>query len=361
MLREQSIKLDRLKALMQASGWDAVYLKRQDSFAWLTCGGRNYVGPGETGNCGLLVTKDKLYAITNNIEAPRMVNEEKLEEKGFKTLYDPWHDNGFEKRTIESLVPSRLVGYDTSNALEAIKLLRFDLTEEEIERYRKNGEDASLALEGAALRIEKGSTEFQACSLIVQAMQAKGFETLSVFAAGDDRITSYRHAVPAENVINKRAQLGGNFRRYGLVVCLTRYLYFYQPEASLVAQYRANQRIDCAMMHSSRPGRPFTEPLEIGRALYKKEGWEAEFDKHHQGGPIGYAGRDFRVDFNTPGVIAAHQAFCWNPSITGTKSEDTVICTDQGVIPVTRPILYPKVEIKVEDETFIRPDLLVRL
>ena len=74
---EQKIKLSRLYGIMDQRGLDAIYLKRQDNFAWLTCGGINYVGLGEMGNCGLLVTRDgALYAITNKIEEARMRDEE---------------------------------------------------------------------------------------------------------------------------------------------------------------------------------------------------------------------------------------------------------------------------------------------
>ena len=70
---ELSIKLGRLVAIMEKQDLDAIFIKRQDNFAWLTCGGINYVGLGEMGNCGLLVTRGgELYAITNKIEEARM-------------------------------------------------------------------------------------------------------------------------------------------------------------------------------------------------------------------------------------------------------------------------------------------------
>lgn len=100
------IRLDRVRALMSEKSFDGLYLRGQDNFAWLSCGGRNYVGMGAAGICGLLVTADKCYAITNNIEAPRMRDEEHLEELGFELRYGLWYDNGFEKRTISELVPS---------------------------------------------------------------------------------------------------------------------------------------------------------------------------------------------------------------------------------------------------------------
>ena len=67
MKREIEIKLLRIRTLMSEKGFDGVYLKGQDNFAWLTAGGRNYVGMGATGNCGLLVTADKCVTPSRTI------------------------------------------------------------------------------------------------------------------------------------------------------------------------------------------------------------------------------------------------------------------------------------------------------
>ena len=361
MSNEFSIKLSRIRNLLAQKGLDAAFIKRQDNFAWLTCGGRNYVGMGETGNCGLLVTTDALYAITNNIEAPRMIAEEKLETLGFEMKFGVWHDGGFQARTIAELVPSGKVGYDYGDLANDIKLLRFDLTSAEIERYVKIGEDASLALEQAGTELKVGDSEYEIAGLIMQKMESAGLEMLSCMVAADERISSFRHPLPTSKRVKEKVQIGGNFRRNGLVICLTRYVYFVQPSKTILAQYQANQIIDCTYMASSKPGCSFFSALEAGKKAYIEQGYGLEFEKHHQGGPIGYAGRDYRVDFSTPGVIADHQAFCWNPSITGTKSEDTVICTKDGVIPVTRPVLFPKVELEVDGIKFVRPGILVKI
>ena len=40
---------------------------------------------------------------------------------------------------------------------------------------------------------------------------------------------------------------------------------------------------------------------------------------------MGYGARDIRVTQETKDVIEENQAFCWNPSISGTKTEDGFI------------------------------------
>jgi len=358
---EQKIKVGRLQKIMEEKGLDAIYIKRQDNFAWLTCGGINYVGLGEMGNCGLLVTRGgDLYAITNNIEAPRMRDEEKLEEMGFAIHAATWYELAFEGETIAKLTGGGKIGRDhglTDNVANDVKLARFSLTEAEIKRHQEGGYLTARAIEETISSVRPGDTEHQTIGRLVETIRSKGMDVVSAMCAGDHRIYNYRHPVPTDNVIRERVQLGGNMRYKGLIICCTRLLNFVPVTEQLRAQYMANVEIDCTLMAASKPGATFVSALEAGRAAYEARGYGEEFKKHHQGGPIGYAGRDYRVDFSTPGVIAENQAFCWNPSITGTKSEDTVISTSKGIIPVSRPVIAPKITLEIEGQTFVRPDI----
>ena len=362
MQRELQTKLDRLRRLMAEKSLDALYLKRQDSFAWLTLGGINYVGLGDMGNCGLLVTQDALHAITNVIEAPRMRDEEMLEELGYRIHFGAWHDTAFEGNCIRKLVPSGKVGFDHGNAMGAnvfgdVKLLRFSLTPEEVERYQEGGYLTARAIEETISSVRPGDTELKTVGRLAARIRESGLDVVSAMCAADERISHYRHPVPTEKVIRERVQLGGNMRYKGLIICCTRYVSFVPVSEALRRQYLANVEIDCTLMASSIPGNTYVSALEAGKKAYAERGYAEEFEKHHQGGPIGYAGRDYRVDFETPGLIQEHQAFCWNPSITGTKSEDTVIVSSDGIIPVSQPIIAPRMELEVMGHTFVRPQI----
>jgi Xaa-Pro aminopeptidase len=359
--QEFQIKLARLRNLMQQKKLDGVFLKRQDDFAWLSCGGRNYVGAGDLGNCGLLVTPDEQYAITSTIEARRMLTEENLESLGFVMRAGVWHDTAFEAKTIEALVPNGRISYDfggVNNVAGDIKELRLELTEGEVEKYREAGSLASRAMEEIACGIRPGESEYAVAARIVGNMETYGLELVSCMVAADERISDYRHPLPTGKRVEKRVQIGGNFKWRGLIVCMTRYVNFVPVSDELRRQYRDNQRIDCIYMAHSIPGESYQRPLLAGKAAYEEMGYGAEFDKHHQGGPIGYAGRDFRVDFTVTGTIREHQAFCWNPSITGTKSEDTVIVSQAGVEMISRPVIFPRVNIEACGATFVRSDIL---
>jgi hypothetical protein len=106
------------------------------------------------------------------------------------------------------------------------------------------------------------------------------------------------------------------------------------------------------------PGVPAREVLQKGIDAYRGKGYPDEWKLHHQGGSIGYTGRDYRVNFKTPDLIQENQAFTWNPSVTGTKSEDTILATSKGLEMITRPIRYPALSLEVENISFVRPAIL---
>ncbi|MFA5447829.1 MAG: M24 family metallopeptidase [Sphaerochaeta sp.] len=360
---ELAIKLDRIRKLMEKLELDGVYLKRQDDFAWLSCGGQNYLGWGEMGLCGLLVTANDTHAVTNIIEKPRMIDEERLEEMGFKVHSSVWHVLDFEAKKLKELVPSGKLGLDFNSPLGRniegdIKTLRLSLTTAEVERVKEVGVLATLAMEEAAASLRPGVSEIEATKRIAMALYDQGMEFTSLMCAADERLYNYRHAIATDNRMRERVQIGGNMRKWGLTVCLTRYVNFVPVTEEIRAQYRLNQLIDCTLMEKTVVGRPYNEPLLAAKALYEANGFADEFDKHHLGGPIGYANRDYRVDPTMTIEVVENQTFCWNPSITGTKSEDTILVTSKGFEFITRPMLFPSNEVVVNGNTYVRPDIL---
>lgn len=74
---------------------------------------------------------------------------------------------------------------------------------------------------------------------------------------------------------------------------------------------------------------------------------------------MGYYERDIRVTPDCQQIVRKNQAFCWNPTISGTKSEDGFIVTENGPIMITKPFIFPTLKIEVEGVSFVKPDLLV--
>jgi len=353
----------RTRDFLRAKSLKALLLKRQANFSWMTCGGLNLVGiTTEVGATSLLITEDSKFVISNNIEAPRMVNEEALEKKGYITNTFPWYEDQ-EVSLVKELVGEGPIGSDIPfpNAVmlaEDIARLRYSLTTEEQERYRWLGERVSLALERTMIATRPGEKESEVVGRLCNELWRDRIDPITLMSAADDRISQFRHPIPTEKKIEKFLMVSVNARKWGLIVSLTRFVHFGKLPEELREKYKANVFIDCTMMAHTRPGIPAREVLQKGIDVYREKGYPEEWKLHHQGGSIGYTGRDYRVNFNTPDIIQENQAFTWNPSITGTKSEDTILATSKGPEMITRPILYPALSAEVGNISFTRPAIL---
>jgi antitoxin VapB len=60
-------------------------------------------------------------------------------------------------------------------------------------------------------------------------------------------------------------------------------------------------------------------------ATYAATGFPDEWQKHHQGGTAGYEPREYLAVPGSTDRVIVGQAYAWNPSITGYKSEDTIL------------------------------------
>ena len=227
-----------------------------------------------------------------------------------------------------------------------------------MERYKEVGLLASNAVEKTAKTIEPGDKECEVIGRLAERLWGNRVDFIATFCAADERIAHFRHPIATEKKVEKRAMLGVNARKWGLIVTLTRFIQFGKVPPELMKQYEDNVYIDCVLMANTIPGKPAIEVLKKGIEAYKERGYPDEYQLHHQGGATGYVGRDYRVNFNTPDIVQENQAFCWNPSIAGTKSEDTMLATSKGPVLLSKPVHFPVLEMEVGGYTFHRPKIL---
>jgi Xaa-Pro dipeptidase len=363
---EIEAKKQRLRGLLAELKLDAIYVKRQSNFSWLTGGGLNVVGITlDLGVAGLLLTADSACAVCNNIEAPRMEKEERLGEQGYALHSFLWYENR-EAELVAKLAggPGRRIGADhafpgAEDISARINVLRYSLMPQEVERYREIGRLTSIAIEETAREIRPGDKECAVVGRLAARLWENRLDYITTFCAADERISNFRHPIATDKKIARRAMLCVNSRRQGLIISLTRFVQFGPVPEELRKIYEANVLIDCTMMAHTVPGKPAVEAFRKGIEVYRETGYAEEYKLHHQGGAIGYAGRDYKVDFSCEEIVQENQAFAWNPSITGAKSEDTMIATSSGPLLLSEPVIYPELKIKAAGFSFSRPDILV--
>ena len=368
MISELEEKQRRLSDYLARHNLDGVLLTRRDNFSWITCGRDNHIANNTPGGVAtILATNDgKRVCLASAIEAPRFRGEE-LVGTGIETVEFPWHDRAAAKRVVEGVVGGRKVATDSENfGLPAPGLpggfdeLRWSLTPAEVERYRDGARRAAAAMERACRELRPNNNEYDAAAMLDFHIHKAGLNPLVTLVASDERIRNYRHPIPTEHSIREHVMLVTCAEFGGLISCLTRFVRFAPLGNELKSRHQAVCNVDAAVNNATRPGRTLGDVFGDLQRAYAANGFPDEWKLHHQGGSTGYNPRD-RV--GTPGndiKVVANQAFAWNPSITGTKCEDTVLITENGLEVLTAHSAdWPSITGRAEGHELRRADILV--
>ena len=230
----------------------------------------------------------------------------------------------------------------------------------EIERYRRLGQDAAQSVETACFEAKPGDAELDVAASLAFECQKRNILPLVNLVAGDERIARYRHPLPTSNQIRRTMMVALTGRRHGLHVSLTRIVSFGPPDSELAARHRAVTAVDTRFNLESRTGVTLGEVVSKAIDQYASEGFPKEWELHHQGGLTGYAGREI---FGTPASqyrLQHNQVLTWNPSITGTKSEDTILLSGNGPEVLTRSGNWPELEVELPVGRLPRPTIRVQ-
>lgn len=325
---------------MERRGLEALLLRRSANFAWYTGGADNRVDHASPfGIADVLVTLDGEYVFTNNIEAPRMRGEQTL---GFEIIEHPWYgDEAAAIREVVGDASSLGTDFPLDNALDVsseIAPLRYILDPDALERYRRVGADTATAVAEAADSLKPGMSEQEAAANLAAACRRRELFSSVLLAAADDRIARYRHPIPYDETIERRAMLVVSAERGGLYANVTRMVHFEEPDPELMRRYEACETILRRMREeATHPGRTLAAAFEDCQRFYAEAGFPDEWRLHHQGGLTGYGSREVIVTPETRQEIQVGQAFAWNPSITGAKSEETFVLTGDGPEVITGP------------------------
>jgi Xaa-Pro aminopeptidase len=355
-------KMDLLRNLADRKGLDAVLLQRVSSVAWATAGAAAYVNIASSlAECALLVSRDEGFLITNNIEAPRLEKEEQLKEQGWNFQVAPWYE---KQALLQSMVRSRKLGSDACfpGALDLsgeLAQLRAQLLPQEGQRFRILGQLTAQAMYSAARSIRPGQTEYEIAGLLAHEAEIRGVQATVNLVATDDRIYNFRHPLPSSKKLERYAMLILCGRRFGLICSLTRLVHFGELPEDIQRKSQAVAQVDAAMITATRPGRTLGEVFSTAQSAYAQVGYADEWKLHHQGGPAGYEPREVIATPGSKDVIVDGQVFAWNPSITGTKSEDSILVNNKSFEVLTSIPDWPMQELEIRGQAVERPAILV--
>lgn len=365
---EFEAKLAQIRGFLRERNLGGVVLTSQALFAWATAGGDNHVVlASEYGVARLLVTADRAAVLSNNIEWRRLSTEEfkGLDLSRIEFWYCPWHADEAVAEIVRRLGQQRWASdsdIGPAQLGEDFTKLSYSLHGHEIARYRKLGKDCAAAMEEALAAARPGATEQHVAGLICQRLLDRGVRPHVILVAADERVYQFRHPIPTGRKLKQHLMAVLCGKRGGLIIALTRMLHFGRklPE-ELRRRHDAACAVDMALNAATRVGTPVKDVLAAGIAEYERQSFGGEWQLHHQGGPTGYQGRSYLATPGEARPVLENQAFAWNPSICGTKSEDTILAAGGGIEFLSGPTrAWPTVAVRLGGKTYRRADIKLR-
>lgn len=361
---EWSIKRTRIATLLEQHNLNGVLLTRCANISWMSCGGQAHVGlNSESAVANILCTRTGDYLVASKIEMPRMQAE-----VAAGLPLEPLEFNWFEPATRDTLIDNICgtgrwgsdVAGTPHNLANHLTALRVELTDAEQQRFREHGLATGHALENATRMVRPGMTEMEIAGVLSAHVYAAGATPVVALIAADDRIQRYRHPAPTQQRVERMAMLVVCARKHGLIVSATRLIAFGTLADDTIRRAEACASVDAQAWHATQPGRSLGAAFGDICAAYTHHGYADEWHLHHQGGVTAYENREIQARLESTHIIAVGQAFAWNPSITGTKSEDTMLLTHTGAESISTTGDWPMIDVVIDGTTYQRPGILVR-
>lgn len=368
-MAELEEKTERLVRMLAENELDAVVLNAQHNFAWLTGGGSNGVDLSrENGVASLMIARDGRRTIfANNIEMPRMLAEQVS--GSFDPVEFSWQNEKADGSIVlkharqilrrDARIATDIPMFADTSVIEGkIAPCRYRLTTEEQERFRDLGRDAGVAMGNLVGKLEQGDMEVEIAEKLRHELGKAGILSVVTLVAADERISHFRHPLPTTKRWQKTVLAVTCAKRHGLIASMSRIITIGEPDGELKRKTEAAAYVNAALLNATRPGATGAGLYKVAADAYAAHGFAEDINHHHQGGAAGYKTRDWVAHPQNAEIVQPDQAFAWNPSITGTKVEDTTIVTADGIEIVTPSPLFPQIESIIDGRSYLSPGVL---
>jgi antitoxin VapB len=365
-VREIEDKLERLGRAARESGLQGVLLATHHNIAWLTGGRSNRVDASrEAGSARLLVSAaGRRIVLANAIEMPRMIDEV-LAGLDFDPVEYSWTDDQDPAHAVKAartaLGSDGRVGADwplpdTVPFESALARTRALLTEAEVDRYRALGRDVGRVVGDVCRRLTPGDDEREIALALGHAVGGVHARGVVILVGSDDRIRRYRHPVPTATRWKHVVLVAVCAERDGLIVSLSRIVTAGAIPSDLRARTRATAAVFERLLDNTRPGTSGAALYAAATEAYSAGGFSNEERRHHQGGAIGYRAREWVAHPASKETVQERQAFAWNPTITGTKVEDTALVNGGRIELITSTPDWPGLPINPQGSSLEAAD-----
>jgi antitoxin VapB len=356
--------------MLAAKNLGGVLLNSQHNFAWATAGASNGIDASrENGAASILICRDgKRFVLASRIEMPRILAEE-ISATDFEPIEFAWEVEKAESAFLtnrarfllekgETLGADLFLNTETPVVEGDIASCRYQLTAPEIERFQLLGKDTGAVIGDLIQTLRGGESELEIASQTSYGLAAKNIRSVVTLVAADERLEKFRHPVPTKKRWEKLLMIVVCAKREGLIASLSRIICAGNIPVDLANKTKACAVVNAKLQAATKPKTNGVELYRIATDAYNKAGFASEINLHHQGGATGYKTRDWTAHPASSETVKINQAFAWNPSISGTKTEETCIVFEGGIEVITATPNFPQISVEIEGRKYLSPDIL---
>ncbi len=348
-------KIKIIRKILVEVNKKGIIFSTYSNLCWLGVKRPNVLSISENVVVKIIVTKDDIILVANNIEIHRILQEEIYSEikEYFQLKSFQWY-----------MVDSTILDYEKNEYIEdfliedKIKQHRIILSQSDIKNSIKLGKDIASIVENSLQYIKKGRTEREISGEMIKMCTEKEIDVGLALCASEKRMMLYRHPITTNTEITNVCMLALTVRREGIYSCISRIVSLKKPTTELINKRNAVLKVDCACEKYTQVGGNIETVFNKIQDTYKNVGYENEWKNHHQGGITGFASREVKITKKTNLTIKNNMIFAYNPTVAGYKTEDTFYLKDGKPIVTTFSNKLPLVEIDFEGEKFLKPDII---
>ena len=293
----------------------------------------------------------EMTLVTSSVEVERIAHDFPLEELDLSLVAADWYQpDAHRRRCLE------LVGEDCATDVEGLGVdatfeftaARLALCGAEIDVLSALARVATDAVEGAIGRWEPGEmSDYEIAASVTGHLESFGADAVCLIVGGDDRLARFRHPIMRGDVPRESVMVVVVARSLGLHVALTRLASVDDvPRRELMEKCEVvSAHVRDATKVGATWGDVYGALAEGYRAVGQPDAWR----EHFQGGPIGYAQREFELSpesHESPWwnqAIPLGCATAFNPSLAGgAKIEDTFVVGADALTCLTSTPRWPR-------------------
>jgi|GEM_PF-766167 len=363
---EISGKINKIRKIIFKEDISGILITRQYNICWLTAGANNHVlYDNQDGLIGILVTSESATVIAENGDHDRVRNEEFFHYP-FEYRKINWYSNNVGMDASKMIKGGRLGvdaymgGLDNQVNIDGhLMQFRSVLVDNEIERLRTYGKEASAIITKVAKETKPGIKEREIAAMLSEEFVANGFNVAVILIGGDERSLKYRHQVVTDKKVSRHYCFCGVGKKGGLTFPITRIVTFGKPKKELEENQKKIETVYVYLNSLVKIGTNLKSIFEKLPEIYSSAGLDRdEWKNHTQGGTMGYHPREQTVSEFVDYTLCENNVIGWNPSLPGLMAEDVYLLKKDGLEFITYDDNWPSMQIHANGLTQIRPSIL---